>query len=125
MTARTNHLIALGRWIVVATHVLICVLLLLCVLTEMYTVATGNARLQMDEPWESIFFYAFFTSWIAVVLCWGVFCLVFAVLMRRRVQAGSLRQIAALACISIPFWGVGYYDYAIQSLTDSGNARSG
>ena len=118
MTGRAKCLITLGRWVVVLTQVLICATLALCGLMAAYSVATGKGRLQLDEPWESILFYVFFAPWYAVLPCWGAFCLALAVLLRRRGQAGSLRQIATILRVSVPFSGLGYYDCIIRGLTD-------
>ena len=119
MKGGTKCLFALGRWVVVLTHVSECALLVLFALMAAYSVATGKGRLQLDEPWESILFYVFFAPWYAVLPCWGAFCLAFAVLLRRRGQAGSLRQIATILRVSVPFSGLGYYDCIIRRLADA------
>ena len=118
MTGGTKCLIALGRWVVVLTHVSECALLVLFALMAAYSVATGEDRLRLDEPWESILFYAWFALWFAVLPCWGVFCPAFAVVLRRHRKAGSLRQMATILRVSVPFSGVGHYDCIIRGLTD-------
>lgn len=117
MTGGTKCLIALGRWVVVLTHVLGCAISVLFVLMAAYSFATGKGRLQLDEPWGSILFYVFFTICSAILLCWGVFCLAFAVLLRRRSQAGSVKQMATILRVAVPFWGIGYYDSIVRALT--------
>lgn len=72
--------------------------------------------LQLDEPWDSILFYVVFGTWSVVLPCWGGFCLAFAVLLRRRGHAGSVKQIQTLLGISIPFFGLGYYDNVVRGL---------
>ena len=118
MNGGTKCLIALGRWVVVLTHVSECALLVLFALMAAYSVATGKGRLQLVEPWESILFYGLFALWFAILPCWGVFCLAFAVVLRRHRKAGSLRQMATILRVSVPFWGLGYYDCIIRGLTD-------
>jgi len=117
MTGGTKCLITLGRWVVVLTHVSECVILVLFALMAAYSIATGKGRLQLDEPWGAILFYVFFTTCSAILACWGVFCLAFAVLLRRRSQAGSLKQIATILRVAVPFWGIGYYDSVVHGLT--------
>jgi Na+/phosphate symporter len=103
MMGGTKCLIALGRWVVVLTHVLECVISVLFVLMAAYSVTTGKGRLQLIEPWESILFCVFFTICSAILLCWGVFCLAFAVLLRRCGHAGSVKQIATILQVAFPF----------------------
>jgi len=118
MKGGTECLIALGRWVVVLTHVSECALLVLFALMAAYSVATGKGRLQLVEPWESILFDVLFATCFAILPCWGVFCLAFAVLLRRRSQAGSLKQIATILRVAVPFRGIGYYDSVVRGLTD-------
>ena len=118
MTGRAKCLITVGRWVVVLTHVLVCANLVVFALMAAYSVATGKDRLRLDEPWESILFYGLFAIWFAILPCWGVFCLAFAVVLRRHRKAGSLRQMATILRVSVPFWGLGYYDCIIRGLTD-------
>jgi hypothetical protein len=122
MTDRAKFLIALGRCVVVLTHVSACAILVLFGLMAAYSVTTGTGHLQLTEPWQSLLFAVFFALSPAVLLCWGVFCLAFAVLLRRRVQAGPLKQIAAILRVSVPLFGLGYYDSIVRGLADSGDS---
>lgn len=108
---------ALGRWVVVLTHIAECTILLLVALLAGYFAATGHAHLQRDKAWDSIVFHAIFVPYSAVLLSWGVFCLALAVLLRRRTEAGSLRQIGTLLRIAIPFVEVRYYERTICRLS--------
>ncbi len=87
------------------------------VLLAGYLTATGHVRLPLDKTWDSILFHAIFVPYSAVLLSWGIFCLALAVLLRRRTEAGSLKQMGTLFRIAIPFVGLGYYEHTIRSLT--------
>ncbi len=102
----------------------ICVFVSLGVVLNVYLGATGNVRLQLNKPWDSIAFYVFFTPGIAVTFCWAGFCIAIAVLLRKRDQAGLLQQAAALLVVAVPFWGIGYYDSIVRRLSESKNDRS-
>jgi hypothetical protein len=117
MRSGGNLLFALGRWIVVLFHVSLCATVSLAAIATTYMVAEGNVRLQLDEPWDSMLFYATYGIWFVVFPCWGGFCLGFAVLLRRRGHAGSFKQIQTLFGISIPIFGLAYYDKIVRGLT--------
>lgn len=115
MMTRSARLIALGRTIIVSIQVMFCVLLSLIALVGLYSVTSDNAILQMDEPWDSILVYSFLALWVTAVLCWGVFCLVFVVFLRRRDSGtNSWTQLSAIVRLMIPIWGVGYYQRVVQ-----------
>lgn len=118
MTGQARWLITLGRWVVVLTHVLECAILALSVVGAAYFVITGEGRLKPTEPWESILTCVFFVFCPAVILCWGVFCLAFVVLLRRRGRAGSLKQIATILRVAVPFLGLGHYESIVRGLAD-------
>ena len=114
---RSLRLITLGRWIVMVTHGWECAILGLSTLLAAYSIITGEASFHLDEPYESVLSYAVFASSAAVIVCWSIFCLVFAVSMRRLGQAGSLKQLMATLRVAIPILGLGYYDRLICELT--------
>ncbi len=110
----------MGRWIVISTHIAFCLLLMLCALLAAYMAATGNPRLQLNVPWDSILIFAVFVPLIGVVVCWVVFCLVFSIFLRRNRGAIALNQLKAIICVAIPIWGVQYYDSVTQRSVGAG-----
>jgi hypothetical protein len=118
MTGRAKCLITLGRGVVLLTHVWECAILVLTAFAATHLVITGGDRLKLDEPWDSMLFYAVVAPSHAVLPSWGAFCLAFAVLLRRRGQAGSRQQFATILRVAVPFLGLGYYDRIIRRLTD-------
>lgn len=118
MTGRAKCLITLGRWVIVLTHVSECVILAMTAFGAAYFVIAGEGRLKLTEPWESVLFYAFLVLCPAVILGWGVFCLAFAVLLRRREQAGSLQQLGRILRVAVPLLGLGYYESIVRGLAD-------
>jgi hypothetical protein len=114
-------LFALGRWIVIATQGSVCLLLLLCGTLGVYSAATGNSRLRLNEPWDSIVLYSIFIPWIVVCIFWFLFCLWFAMMLRRHHQAGSLRQAVAIHLIAVPYWGLIFYDRKTREFLDEPN----
>lgn len=122
MTA-PNRLVTLGRWIVVATQAWIAVMLVFCALLAAYSFATGKPRLNVAEPWDSIVVVAIFAPWIVVVLCWCGLCLVLTVLLRRRCNAGSFRQVVAIFRLLVPIAGVRWFDRLARELNTSGESE--
>jgi len=119
-----RRFLALGKWVLLATHIWFCVLLTLIFALAVYLTATGGVRLQLSEPWDSISFYAVVAPHIVVCICWGLFCLLFLILYRRVLGAGTIQQIVSMAAIAVPFWGGRYYNRLAMKIIEIRTAES-
>jgi len=118
MTATSNRWFKLGRRILITIQVVLVVHFLLAVVLAVHDLTSG-AKLQFDEPWDTILFCAVVVPSIAVMLCWYAFCIVFCVLLRRKGLAkNSLAQLVAIFRVLVPVWGLSYYDRTVRRVTE-------
>ena len=104
---------------------IIQVILIQVFLLAAYQLGTGKSRLQVPEPWDSLIVYGVMTPQIAVILCWGLFSLVFLILHRRVLGGGgAIQQIAMMMAVGIPFWGLRYYDRLVKRLIETSKEAS-